>query len=367
MSKCLVCLKAVYPNDPQIKVDGSLYHHSCAKCEDCGKDSTIFPLPKFLFTSLGCQITVANFTRVDGHLLCRIHYMKKVMEAGGKHGGDERFRTNNEKFKQYVTKNVEKQTDPPEMNSTSTLIMKTELHDASTENINEIESRSNNEDRDTEIPPESSPQGPKASLPTVETLLQELEALRLELANERERRRALDEECDSLAMANCLLTEELNALRRRSSVLSHRRGSATQSEEVVISAGDGNFAKVEKLKIANAAGGSNVLSVCFLEITPEEQVIVCGGADKIVFGYTKSGEQLFQHELSAPVLSLASHEGLLAISCMDGSHAILNAANQQLQTFHEHSKYIVFIRWSTSGRFLATACYDKSVRIYSIR
>lgn len=33
--KCGVCDKSVYPMDPQINLDGNLFHTTCAKCEDC--------------------------------------------------------------------------------------------------------------------------------------------------------------------------------------------------------------------------------------------------------------------------------------------------------------------------------------------
>lgn len=35
MPKCKICTKAVYPMDPQINLDGSVFHKPCAKCEDC--------------------------------------------------------------------------------------------------------------------------------------------------------------------------------------------------------------------------------------------------------------------------------------------------------------------------------------------
>ena len=319
---------------------------------------------------LGCQITVANFTKVDGHLLCRIHYMKKVMESGGKHGGEEKFRVNSQsdRFKQYSTKNISQAIPEAILQPTDDVEMKTTiqsqpvtLEEALPTPPIPIEANSENVDATSDVV--------RDSAASVEDLLQEIECLRSELAEERERRRALDEECDSLAMANCVLTEELATLRRRSSLLNPPRLSPpSPSEEMVITEGDNNYAKHEMLKLNNAAGGSNVLSVCFLEQgLHDEQLLVCGGADKKVYGYSKSGELVFTHDLTAPVLSVASHHDLLAISCMDGSHAILRTSDNLKISFHDHSKYVIFIRWSVSGKFLATACYDKSVKIYAIK
>ena len=323
---------------------------------------------------LGCQITVANFTKVDGHLLCRIHYMKKVMESGGKHGGEEKFRVNSQsdRFKQYSTKNISEAT--PEHRE--------ETHHQPADDVEKkstIQSQPVTLEEEIPTPPapiEAKPENMdvaadvvRDSAASVEDLLQEIECLRGELAEERERRRALDEECDSLAMANCVLTEELATLRRRSSLLNPPRLSTPSPiDDMVITEGDNNYAKNEMRKLNNAAGGSNVLSVCFLEQgLHDEQLLVCGGADKKVYGYSKSGELVFTHDFTAPVLSVASHHDLLAISCMDGSHAILRTSDNLKISFQDHSKYVIFVRWSVSGKFLATACYDKSVKIYAIK
>lgn len=34
MNKCVACGKGVYINDPQLSLDGSVYHKSCAKCTE---------------------------------------------------------------------------------------------------------------------------------------------------------------------------------------------------------------------------------------------------------------------------------------------------------------------------------------------
>lgn len=61
--------------DPQINLDGALFHKPCAKCADCN-----------------CQITISNFTKgeVDGQLilLCKTHYFKRFKEGGSYVGGE---------------------------------------------------------------------------------------------------------------------------------------------------------------------------------------------------------------------------------------------------------------------------------------
>mmetsp|Transcript_26541 Transcript_26541/g.28944 ORF Transcript_26541/g.28944 Transcript_26541/m.28944 type:complete len:120 (+) Transcript_26541:105-464(+) len=74
-AKCKVCGKSVYPMDPQINLDGSIFHKPCAKCADCN-----------------CQITISNFTKNETPgetvLLCKTHYFKRFHEGGSYLGGD---------------------------------------------------------------------------------------------------------------------------------------------------------------------------------------------------------------------------------------------------------------------------------------
>ena len=52
-------------------MDGSIFHKTCAKCEDCK-----------------CQITLSNFTKTGNTLLCKTHYFKKFSEQGTYLGGE---------------------------------------------------------------------------------------------------------------------------------------------------------------------------------------------------------------------------------------------------------------------------------------
>lgn len=33
--KCVKCTKSVYKNDPQVNIDGKVFHKFCAKCTQC--------------------------------------------------------------------------------------------------------------------------------------------------------------------------------------------------------------------------------------------------------------------------------------------------------------------------------------------
>ncbi len=61
--------------DPQINLDGVIFHKQCAKCQDCL-----------------CQITISNFTKdvttEKTTLLCKTHYFKRFREGGSYLGGE---------------------------------------------------------------------------------------------------------------------------------------------------------------------------------------------------------------------------------------------------------------------------------------
>ena len=76
ITKCLhasplsfqACVKTVYAMDPQINLDGSIFHKQCAKCRDCN-----------------CQITLSNFNKnvagEDTFLLCKTHFFQRFNEV----------------------------------------------------------------------------------------------------------------------------------------------------------------------------------------------------------------------------------------------------------------------------------------------
>lgn len=99
---CPSCEKSVYPNDPQITIDGFTFHNTCAKCADCN-----------------CQITLANFTKTGTTLLCKTHYFKRFSEEGSYLGG--------EKFTQKSAKNATDVSDSSEVSSLSVAVENVKL------------------------------------------------------------------------------------------------------------------------------------------------------------------------------------------------------------------------------------------------
>ena len=72
-AKCPVCSKSVYANDPQLVLDGSQYHKSCAKCAE----------PR-----CGVQLGLGNFAVSGTTLLCKTHLKERFLRKGQYAGGE---------------------------------------------------------------------------------------------------------------------------------------------------------------------------------------------------------------------------------------------------------------------------------------
>jgi len=225
----------------------------------------------------------------------------------------------------------------------------------------------------------------------MDELLQEIERLKAELAAEREKNAALEEECDLLAMENERLRNGPNKNTGRSrnypppppseSSASSASPSAvsfepTYSTEVMI---DSNqpYPNTVKRKIANASDGKNVISTTFFyDAEMGYNLVFSGGVDSTIRGYDVStGVQLYSHRVQAPVLVLAACPPYLAAGMMDGSLVVIkfapldnnNLDNEQaplVSVFKPHSKYVIAVAWSPDGLFLACAAHDQSATIF---
>ena len=86
-------LFSVYPADPQINLDGSLFHKSCAKCSDCK-----------------CQITLSNFAKNETSqsttLLCKTHYFQRFNQGGGNYVGGEKYHTKTNRCAMFTFQGV---------------------------------------------------------------------------------------------------------------------------------------------------------------------------------------------------------------------------------------------------------------------
>lgn len=76
--------------DPQINIDGGLFHKPCAKCADCN-----------------CQLTLSNFVKNDTGdetlLLCKTHHLKRFHEQGSYIGAD-KYKVKSERDMHALTK-----------------------------------------------------------------------------------------------------------------------------------------------------------------------------------------------------------------------------------------------------------------------
>lgn len=217
---------------------------------------------------------------------------------------------------------------------------------------------------------------------------EELARLRLEVEEERARRVELEDENDLLAMANVQLQNELAVFRKAGgggsagmSAAGFRASATVAGDDEVGSGndggvpllgfdGDGRFANQAKCVIDNACGSMNVLSVSFCNgcsSADAAEVVACGGTDNCVSVYDiETGAQISKFPLTAPVLMIDSFGCLLACSMMDGGVAIINVGSGVVRHLKDHSKYVVGVRWSPDGKYLATVSHDKSVHLYRV-
>lgn len=145
--------------------------------------------------------------------------------------------------------------------------------------------------------------------------------------------------------------------------------SKVYNGDVMIEDGDGNYPKTINLKIDNASGSMNSLSVSYGSFDGQAiNAIICGGVDKVLRVYNLQGELSRQYEFSAPILALDSYQSFVSCSMMDGSHAVvdLSQTNTEPQIYRTHNKYVVGTAWSTCGNYLFTCSHDKSVGIFNV-
>lgn len=106
-------------------------------------------------------------------------------------------------------------------------------------------------------------------------------------------------------------------------------------------------------------------------------VLACGSADKsLALSDWRANRTLARVELSAAVLSLAASPRcepsarLLAAGCMDGAVHVLSLSGAcdlaLLQTVQCHTRYVVALRWSATGRYLATGSWDHSCVVFAL-
>ena len=249
-----------------------------------------------------------------------------------------------------------------------------------------------------------------------------------ELMTERAKRIDLEEECDTLALANVELQREVHELQKKladatrgafaakgcaPSNTSSKTSGANEDDSkledvedflhedapvVLSSDGGGSACKQKRLVLKDACSGTNPLSVIFVYLSPgdpgsgstsssssdsteEITFIACGGVDKMVSLYDLRGNRRAQWLLSGPVLALSHSDGLLAAACMDGAVYIIDmsalpdkdakpagadlAAQSQVQLLEKHTKWAVGVKFSPDGTFLATLGHDRQAHLYT--
>ena len=132
-----------------------------------------------------------------------------------------------------------------------------------------------------------------------------------------------------------------------------------------------NFIRNQKAKLD--CFDSNLLTVLFEEdIGDLLRVIVFSVKGSISF-VDDNGTllSLTENPLKAPVLCIdvnPVNPEIYIIGLMDGSHSVWRISDDYtisvVQTFKDHSKYVVSVLWSPDGTFFVTASRDGSVALY---
>ncbi len=171
----------------------------------------------------------------------------------------------------------------------------------------------------------------------------EFAALKIAFENEKKARVGLEEECDLLAFDNDRLNGELAKLKAiiESNNWSDKKVTntsldGTEGDPVDIFVdGDNKYANTLYRKILDANGGKNVLSTCFL-VDGSVDILLSGGVDGVLNGYSIDGIKLFSYVFAAPVLAIDVHGLTIACSLMDGGLAVVRTAELSMNYIYSH-------------------------------
>ncbi len=172
--------------------------------------------------------------------------------------------------------------------------------------------------------------------------------------HEKDRKIALDEECDLLAWEIERLKGEVHRLEQ-SNIKTHVSSaasaaaaagpaSAVTAAEIFFREGDGKYPSTLAKTFSDACGGKNVIATAFCDTSKLPSVpgldsydlLLCGGVDAMLYGYiyqsngshdsaAGTGDRtLFQIAMNSPILSIDTCGPLVACSAMDGSHMIVS-------------------------------------------
>jgi len=138
--------------------------------------------------------------------------------------------------------------------------------------------------------------------------------------------------------------------------------------------GDDQFVNEEYCCLSGFSSGANIIT----SILRSDGVLAsaCSGKQLYVFELgndikrtvSEAIPRSFDHH-SAAVLALDFHpvdKDLFITGGMDRVVCVwsLKCSERPLASFQNHSKYVVRVKWSSSGKYFATASYDRSVCVY---
>jgi WD40 repeat protein len=154
-----------------------------------------------------------------------------------------------------------------------------------------------------------------------------------------------------------------------SGIAENNQKKKSRDEVFIIEDGDGKYPSQPNLRIENASGKMNSLSVSYGSLDGSDtDVIICGGVDKTLRVFDLHGEPLRQIEFSAPILAIDTYGPLVSCSLMDGGHTLVNLStpSSDPEIYRTHNKYVVGTGWSSNGKYLYTCSHDKSVALFKL-
>lgn len=215
-------------------------------------------------------------------------------------------------------------------------------------------------------------------------LEEEVERLKDEINRLNQEKDRLDEECDLLAeenerlrglLANTNITvtpEKAAAIEQKESVqevLFTEEHLKHEELEVFVDDPFNNYVNHSLKQIPNASSGKNVICTSFFTNEDIGDILFCGGVDAVLRGYDyHSGIELYTFKTSAPVLTIVCSKHCVACGMMDGSLLLVFIASPDSNpitiTHKDHTKYCIALKWSSDGRYLASAGHDKVLNLY---
>lgn len=144
------------------------------------------------------------------------------------------------------------------------------------------------------------------------------------LENERLKELLESHGIDPLSGSSNEIKSNNNTYNNSSSSGNNSIKSKKVNENISFEQSDGRYPINTRLRIENASGQMNGLSVAYGSFHENDlDAIICGSVDKVLRIYDLTGALRGQFEFSAPILAIETYHTLISCTFMDGGHALV--------------------------------------------